>query len=60
MLYSIVTMYRRSREVFELREQRGEGHGHDFLTVGSMGHCSSIAMVIFKPRCCYRYIFELL
>ena len=35
-----------SRELFELREARGEGHGHDFLTVGSMGHSSSIALGI--------------
>lgn len=35
-----------SRELFELREQRGEGHEKDFLTVGSMGHCSSIALGI--------------
>jgi phosphonopyruvate decarboxylase len=33
-----------SREMFELREARDEGHGRDFLTVGSMGHCSSIAL----------------
>ena len=33
-----------SRELFELREARGEGHGRDFLTVGSMGHSSSIAL----------------
>ena len=36
-----------SREMFELRDRRGEqGQGHDFLTVGSMGHCSSIALGI--------------
>lgn len=35
-----------SRELFELREARGQGHAHDFLTVGSMGHCSSIALGI--------------
>ena len=35
-----------SRELFELRETRHEGHGHDFLTVGSMGHSSSIALGI--------------
>ena len=35
-----------SRELFELREARKEGHGHDFLTVGSMGHSSSIALGI--------------
>ncbi|MCM1336905.1 MAG: phosphonopyruvate decarboxylase [Candidatus Amulumruptor caecigallinarius] len=35
-----------SRELFELREKRGEGHARDFLTVGSMGHASQIAMAI--------------
>lgn len=35
-----------SRELFEIRESRGEGHGRDFLTVGSMGHASSIALGI--------------
>lgn len=39
-----------SREVFELREARGEGHADDFLTVGSMGHCSSIALGIANAR----------
>lgn len=33
-----------SREVFELREAVGQPHGSDFLTVGSMGHASSIAL----------------
>ena len=35
-----------SRELFEYRKARHEGHGHDFLTVGSMGHSSSIALGI--------------
>ncbi len=35
-----------SREIFELREKRQEDHRRDFLTVGSMGHASSIAMGI--------------
>lgn len=35
-----------SRELFELRETRGEGHDRDFLTVGSMGHSSSISLGI--------------
>ena len=35
-----------SREIYELREARGEGHEHDFLTVGSMGHASMIALRI--------------
>ncbi len=35
-----------SRELFELREALGQDHSHDFLTVGSMGHSSSIALGI--------------
>ena len=35
-----------SRELFELREALGQGHGNDFLTVGSMGHSSSTALGI--------------
>ncbi|MBQ9184356.1 MAG: phosphonopyruvate decarboxylase [Bacteroidales bacterium] len=35
-----------SRELFEYRESSGEGHGRDFLTVGSMGHASQIALGI--------------
>lgn len=41
-----------SRELFELRELRKQGHEKDFLTVGSMGHSSAIAMGIamFKSK----------
>lgn len=35
-----------SRELFELREENNESHERDFLTVGSMGHSSSIALGI--------------
>lgn len=35
-----------SRELFELREAKQEGHEKDFLTVGCMGHSSSIALGI--------------
>lgn len=35
-----------SRELFEYRETLNEGHNADFLTVGSMGHSSSIALGI--------------
>lgn len=35
-----------SRELFEIRERSGHGHEHDFLTVGSMGHASQIALGI--------------
>ncbi|MBR2824260.1 MAG: phosphonopyruvate decarboxylase [Clostridia bacterium] len=40
----VCTTGKLSREVFEIRERRGEGHGQDFLTVGSMGHASMIAL----------------
>lgn len=33
-----------SRELFELRERRGQDGARDFLTVGGMGHASSIAL----------------
>ena len=42
----VSTTGKASRELFEIREANGEGHGHDFLTVGSMGHSSSIALGI--------------
>ena len=35
-----------SRELFEYREAKRQGHGADFLTVGSMGHASQIALGI--------------
>lgn len=35
-----------SRELFEIRERASQGHEHDFLTVGSMGHASQIALGI--------------
>jgi phosphonopyruvate decarboxylase len=35
-----------SRELYEYRESRNEGHEKDFLTVGSMGHASQIAFGI--------------
>lgn len=42
----ISTTGKTSREVFEYREVKGQGHQNDFLTVGSMGHCSQIALGI--------------
>lgn len=42
----ICTTGKASRELFELRERLGHGHERDFLTVGSMGHSSSIALGI--------------
>lgn len=35
-----------SRELFEAREAWGQNHERDFLTVGSMGHASQIALGI--------------
>ena len=48
----VSTTGKASRELFEIREANGQGHGHDFLTVGSMGHSSSIALgiAINKPE----------
>lgn len=47
----VSTTGKASRELFEIREARGEGHEKDFLTVGSMGHASSIALgiALHKP-----------
>lgn len=42
--FIVTTTGKTSRELFELREKRKEDHNHDFLTVGSMGHTSSIAL----------------
>ena len=43
-----------SRELFEYRTARQQGHERDFLTVGSMGHASQIALGIAlekRDRC---------
>ena len=47
----VSTTGKASRELFEIREARSQGHQYDFLTVGSMGHTSSIALgvAINKP-----------
>ena len=42
----VSTTGKASRELFELRASKGQGHQYDFLTVGSMGHSSSIALGI--------------
>jgi phosphonopyruvate decarboxylase len=48
----ISTTGKASRELFEAREFSGQSHKYDFLTVGSMGHTSSIALgvAINKPQ----------
>lgn len=40
----VATTGKAGRELYEVRERRGQSHKYDFLTVGSMGHCSSIAL----------------
>jgi phosphonopyruvate decarboxylase len=42
----VATTGKLSRELFEFRAESGEDHCRDFLTVGSMGHASSIALGI--------------
>ncbi|MBR4579827.1 MAG: phosphonopyruvate decarboxylase [Lachnospiraceae bacterium] len=48
----VSTTGKASRELFEIREANGQSHGYDFLTVGSMGHSSSIALgvAVNKPE----------
>jgi len=40
----VSTTGKTSRELFEYREELKQGHEKDFLTVGSMGHTSQIAL----------------
>lgn len=42
----VSTTGKTSRELFEFREELCQGHEKDFLTVGCMGHASSIALGI--------------
>ncbi len=42
----VSTTGKTSREVYECRERKPCGHSNDFLTVGSMGHASQIALGI--------------
>lgn len=42
----VSTTGKASRELYELRERHGMEHKSDFLTVGSMGHASQIALGI--------------
>lgn len=48
----VSTTGKTSREIFEWRERHGQGHERDFLTVGSMGHASQIALgiALAKPQ----------
>ncbi len=46
----VATTGKAGRELYEIRERKGQGHQYDFLTVGSMGHCSSIALGIAMSK----------
>ena len=48
----VCTTGKASRELFEMRVANKQSHRYDFLTVGSMGHSSSIALgvAINKPE----------
>ncbi len=48
----VSTTGKASRELYEIREANNQSHKYDFLTVGSMGHSSSIALgiAINKPE----------
>jgi len=46
----VSTTGKTSRELFEIRKNHSETHAQDFLTVGSMGHSSQIALGISKAK----------
>ncbi len=46
----VSTTGKASRELFEIREAEHESHKYDFLTVGSMGHASSIALGVATAK----------
>lgn len=50
----VSTTGKASRELFEIRAANGQSHKHDFLTVGSMGHSSSIALGVAINKPCQR------
>lgn len=46
----VSTTGKTSRELYELREKYSHGHQKDFLSVGSMGHASQIALGIAMEK----------
>lgn len=46
----VATTGKTSREIYEYRDYFQQGHSNDFLTVGSMGHSSQIALGIALHR----------
>lgn len=41
--FIVSTTGKTSREVFEIREERGQSHSNDFLVIGGMGHAASVS-----------------
>ncbi len=52
----VSTTGKASRELFEVRERYSQTHDRDFLTVGSMGHSSQIALGIALQKPNHRVI----
>ncbi len=48
--FLVSTTGKTSRELYEYRVNHGQGGERDFLTVGSMGHASSIALALAENR----------
>ena len=46
----ITTTGKTSRELYEIRQRRGQDHSQDFLTVGSMGCAATIALGVAMQR----------
>lgn len=46
----VTTTGKTSRELYEIREQLKQDHSHDFLTVGSMGCASTLALGIAMQK----------
>lgn len=46
----VSTTGKTSRELFEFRVSHNQGHDQDFLTVGGMGHTSSISMGLARAQ----------
>lgn len=54
----VSTTGKTSRELYELREARGESHERDFLVIGSMGCASSIGLGIALATKDMVYVFD--
>ncbi|MBI2113284.1 MAG: phosphonopyruvate decarboxylase [Candidatus Wildermuthbacteria bacterium] len=54
----ISTTGKTSRELYELREMRGEGHAKDLLVIGSMGCVSSIGLAVALQKKEMVYVFD--